>query len=100
MIAITCNLFTRDDTMFGVCEALGEDLGFHPNYLRVTLAVLLLWNPVVVVASYAGAALVVLATRLIWPSRRNRAAAKNMPAPRETTETQADEPAYELSLAA
>ena len=33
------NLFTSDDTLFGVCEALGQDFGFNPIYLRVTLAV-------------------------------------------------------------
>lgn len=75
MTATTANLLTRDDTMFGVCEALGEDLGFHPNYLRVTLAVLLLWNPVVVIATYLAAGLVVLASRLIWPNRRRAAPA-------------------------
>lgn len=71
----TGNLFTRDDTLFGICEALGEDLGFHPNLLRVTLAVLLLWNPKVVLIAYAAAGVVVLATRLIWPSRRKSAVA-------------------------
>jgi phage shock protein PspC (stress-responsive transcriptional regulator) len=70
MTAPAANLLTRDDTMFGICEAIGEDLGFHPNYLRVTLAVMLLWNPVVVVATYLAAGLVVLASRLIWPNRR------------------------------
>lgn len=75
MTASTGNLFTRDDTLFGVCEALGEDLGFRPNYLRVALAVLLLWNPVAIVSGYVAAALVVLAARLIWPNRARPAAA-------------------------
>ena len=70
MTATTGNLFTRDDTMFGICEALGEDLGFNPNLLRITLAVLLLWNPVVVLASYFGAGVFVPISRLAWPNRR------------------------------
>lgn len=102
MTTTTGNLFTRDDTMFGVCEALGEDLGFHPNFLRVTLAVLLLWNPAMVIAAYAGAALVVLATRLIWPNRRQRkaAGAEAPPVPQSSAAATAAEPEYELPLAA
>lgn len=102
MTATTGNLFTRDDTMFGVCEALGEDLGFHPNFLRVTLAVFLLWNPTVVIAAYAGAGVVVLATRLIWPNRRQRkpADAEAQLAPRPSVATAAEEPKDELPLAA
>lgn len=66
----TGNLFTRGDTFFGVCEALGQDLGFNPNLLRVTLGVLVLWNPVVVLSAYAGAAVLVAATRFAFPDRR------------------------------
>lgn len=69
------NLFTRDDTMFGVCEAIGEDFGFNPMWLRLTLGVLLLWNPVAVAAFYGAAALLVLASRLIFPNPRRAAAA-------------------------
>jgi phage shock protein C len=73
------SLFTRDDTLFGVCEALGEDLGFNPLPLRVTLAVLLLWNPVAVLAAYLGAGAVVLASRLLFPNRRASVAAQPVP---------------------
>lgn len=102
MTKLTGNLFTRDDTMFGVCEALGEDLGFHPNFLRVTLAVLLLWNPTVVIAAYAGAAVVVLATRLIWPNRRQReaAGAEAQPPSQPSAAVTAAECEYALPLAA
>jgi len=59
------NLFTRSDTMFGVCEGLGTDLGFHPNLLRITLAVMLLWNPVVTISIYLGLGVVVMVSRLL-----------------------------------
>ena len=59
------NLFTRSDTMFGVCEGLGTDLGFHPNFLRITLAVMLLWNPTVTLSIYLGLGVVVLFSRLV-----------------------------------
>ena len=64
------SLFTRDDTFFGVCEAIGEDFGFNPLFLRVTLGVAVLWNPIVVLATYATLGVVVAATRLLFPNPR------------------------------
>lgn len=61
------NLFTRPDTMFGVCEAIGRDLGFHPNILRVALAVPLIWTPLLMCGIYAALGVLVLASRLIAP---------------------------------
>jgi phage shock protein C len=60
----------RDDTLLGICHALGEDIGFNPVYLRVTLAVMLLWNPTIVVGAYAGLGILVLLTRWIAPNPR------------------------------
>ena len=31
------SIIARDDTLLGVCFALGEDFGFNPVYLRVPL---------------------------------------------------------------
>jgi phage shock protein C len=59
------NLFTRSDTMLGVCQGLGEDLGFSPNLLRITLAVMVLWNPTVAIGLYFGLGVVVLFSRLV-----------------------------------
>ena len=64
------NLFMRDDTFFGVCEALGEDFGFNPNYLRVALGVSLLVSPVAMVGAYAAGAVVVAISRLLAPNPR------------------------------
>lgn len=61
------NLLTRDDTFFGVCQGLGEDLGIPPSLLRIALALGLFWNPLAMIALYAGAGLVVLVSRLIVP---------------------------------
>jgi phage shock protein C len=72
--ALPTNLFTRDDTIFGVCEALGQDFGFNPLYLRVLLASALLWNPPVVVGTYLGAGLIVMVSRLLAPNPRVAAA--------------------------
>ena len=40
------------DTLFGVCQTIGNELGFNPFYLRVALLGLLFFSPVAVVASY------------------------------------------------
>lgn len=76
------NLITRDDTLLGVCEALGEDFGFNPLWLRISLAVGLLWNPMAMIGAYLGLGVVVLATRLLIPARRqgmDAAAAEQKP---------------------
>lgn len=63
-------LWARDHTLLGVCEALGEDFGFNPMFLRIPFAVLLLWNPTIVVATYFGLGALVLATRWLAPNPR------------------------------
>ncbi len=75
MHQVQSNLFARDDTFFGICEALGQDFGFHPNWLRVALAPLLFWNPVATIIGYFGAGVLVLAARLLYPNPRPAAAA-------------------------
>ena len=40
------------DTLFGVCQTIGNELGFNPFYLRIALLGLLFFSPVAVVASY------------------------------------------------
>lgn len=61
------SLIARDDTFFGVCQGLGEDVGFNPNLLRVALAVGTFFNPLGAIAAYAACGVVVLATRLLVP---------------------------------
>ncbi len=58
----------RDDTLFGVCQALGEDLGFNPTWLRIALSVALLWNPVAVIGGYFAAGVAVALLRWIVPN--------------------------------
>ena len=82
----------RDHTILGVCEALGEDFGFNPVFLRVPLAVLLLWNPEVIVAAYLGMGAIVLVSRWLVPEPRKPAAA--------ATPEQGEAGAEELKMAA
>ena len=59
----------RGDTFLGVCEAVGQDLGFHPNWLRIPFAAMILWNPPVIIGSYLALGCVVAVTRLAFPDR-------------------------------
>ena len=61
------NLFTRPDTFFGVCEALGQDLRVNPIWFRLAFGVALLWQPVTVIAAYFALGAVVLVLRLLMP---------------------------------
>ena len=86
----------RPHTIFGVCEAIGEDFGFNPVLLRVPCAAIVLVSPLMAIGAYLGLGLVVLASRLLFP---------NSTAPRVATDAAAaGEPAAndknELSLAA
>lgn len=57
--------FTRDDTFLGVCQSLGDDFGFNPNWLRAALAPVLIWNPVLVFGAYVGLGLLIFLLHLI-----------------------------------
>ena len=89
------SLFARHDTFFGVCEALGQDFGFNANWLRLAVAVGLLVVPMMTVAAYLGLGVVVLVSRLIFPSRATAAAA----APAATVALKGDNDAEQLELA-
>lgn len=69
----TASLFARDDTFLGVCEALGQDFGINPLFLRLAFAVAVMWQPLWVVAAYLGLGLAVLASRLLFPAPRAEA---------------------------
>ena len=62
------NLFTREDTFFGVCEALGEDLGIHSNWLRLGFAGIFFLAPVAVVLGYLALGLIIALTRRLVPN--------------------------------
>ena len=70
------NLFTREDTMFGVCQGLGQDLSFNPNWLRVALAALLFVNHVAALSGYVAAGALVAFSRWVYPNPRLPAAAE------------------------
>lgn len=79
------SIFTRSDTIFGVCEALGEDLGISPNWFRVGLASIVVLNFTAAFAAYGAMALLVLVSRILFPNRAKTQAH----APAATVETAA-----------
>ena len=85
------NVFARDDTFFGVCQALGEDLGFNPNYLRVAFALPLLYAPLATLAVYAALAVVVVLLRVLVPNPRVSAETRAEMASEANAEPKADD---------
>jgi phage shock protein C len=75
MTAKTTNPFMRDDTIFGVCQAIGDDFGFNPMWLRIPLAVPVVFAPWYSLIAYAALGVAVLASRVLFPDRK-RASAK------------------------
>lgn len=65
----TTNLFRRRDTFFGICEAVGEDFGFNPLWLRLAFIAPLFFFPVQTFAAYFALGFIVLASRLLFPSK-------------------------------
>jgi phage shock protein PspC (stress-responsive transcriptional regulator) len=63
------NVVLRNDTLLGVCEALGQDLNFHPNFLRVPLATGIVIAPMLMVAIYLGLGALVFVSRTFFPDR-------------------------------
>lgn len=68
------NLLTRDDTFFGVCQAIEEDFGIPSNLLRVAFGVPVILFPMQVLTVYFGLGAVVLLSRLLAPRPRRKAA--------------------------
>ena len=71
----------RAHTILGVCEAIGEDFGFNPIFLRVPLAVSVIWSPTIAIGTYFGLGAIVLLSRLLFPKTKTQAAAAEEAAP-------------------
>lgn len=59
------------DSLFGICQAAGEDLHIGPFFLRVGLIALLFFGPWLAVGAYAGLGVLVAASRLLFPKPRS-----------------------------
>lgn len=65
----------RSHTIFGVCEAIAEDFGFNPIFLRVPFAASVLISPMMAIGAYLALGVVVLASRLLFPRPKTAAVA-------------------------
>ncbi len=79
----TTNLFFRNDTLFGVCEGLGEEFGFNANWLRVPFAAGVLWNPMAIVGIYLALGIALALARWTFPKPRAAAATPQVDAGNE-----------------
>lgn len=64
----------RSDTFLGVCEAIGQDLGINPNWIRVVFAPVILINPVAAIGAYLGLGVAVAGSRWLFPAKARPAA--------------------------
>ena len=61
-------LNSNPDSLFGVCQAIGEDFGFNPFFLRLGFLGLAFFNIPVSVGAYALLGLGVAASRWLFPA--------------------------------
>ena len=63
------SLFAREDTMLGVCEGLGQELGVDSNALRIACALALFWNPTATIVGYVTLGALLALFRWAFPFR-------------------------------
>jgi phage shock protein C len=91
------NIFKRDDTLFGICEGLGQDLGVNPLWIRLAFLPVFFIFPMPTIAAYLTIGLLVLLSRTIFPAPT---AQQVVEAPAVKAESAPEAPARDYSLAA
>src|SRR5215210_1566638 len=79
----------RNDTILGVCEAIGQEFGFNPLWLRLAFIPPLFFSMSLTVAAYLGLGLIVAATR--WFAADKVADAPKLVASNPAADAEADE---------
>ena len=87
----------RSHTILGVCEALGEDFGFNPVFLRVPLAASVIISPLWAIGAYLALGAIVLLSRILFP---NAKAAPAVETARQAQSIEQEQVERELPLAA
>jgi phage shock protein PspC (stress-responsive transcriptional regulator) len=95
----TTNLFRRRDTFFGICEAVGQDFGFNPLWIRLAFIAPLFFFPVQTFIAYFALGAIVLLSRVLFPHKAAAAAAQPLPIGADDA-APAQEKTGELALAA
>lgn len=70
----------RNDTLLGVCEAIGQDFGFNPLWLRLAFIAPLFFQPMLTVGIYLALGAVVAASRYFFPRKVVEADVIDLPA--------------------
>lgn len=94
------SLIARDDTILGVCEALGQDFGFNPVFLRIAFALPVMYAPLPTIAAYLALGAVVMISRLLAPRPRRALAPQPAGARAPAAAAEADQDQLSLPLAA
>lgn len=76
---MTTDTARHQENLLGICNAVGEDWGFNPLFLRLALAVTLLADPEIALGIYAILGMAVLVSRLLTRPYRP-ATAQTVPA--------------------
>jgi phage shock protein PspC (stress-responsive transcriptional regulator) len=69
------------DSLFGICQSIGEDFGFDPFFLRVALLGALFFSPLGVIAAYVALGVTVGLSRLLFPQAKAELVASATVAP-------------------
>ena len=85
----------RSHTILGVCEAIGEDFGFNPIFLRIPFAASVLISPTYAIGAYLLLGVIVLLSRILSPKKTALLEAEETVVPAKSNEVEA-----ELRLAA
>ena len=70
----------RNDTLLGVCEAIGQDFGFNANLLRIAFAIGLFFSPAGTIGVYLALGVAVAAARWFYPAKVRQAPKSQQPA--------------------
>ncbi len=81
MTTETQKLAAPKDNLLGICNALGEDFGFNPLWLRLALGCAFVIQPVGVIVGYLALGLVVLVSRLAFPNAKKAKVADGVVTP-------------------
>ena len=87
----TTPLPLRNDTILGVCEAIGRDFGFNPLWLRLAFIAPLFFQPVATIAAYFLLGALVGTINLLAPNRKLAVAGTNADAPATRGEVKVEE---------
>ena len=59
----------RNDTILGVCEAIGRDFGFNPTYLRLAFVAPIFFAPIATIGVYLALGVIITLSRLAAPDQ-------------------------------